>query len=118
MGSSHLPLPETSVAEGEASGNARPSWVASFFPNLRDAAIRWSEDDAGSLAASVAYYLALSLFPMLLLLISGLSLFLQLTGHSGAGSPGSQATYQSDGGQRSCWSDDGNPSCYRSLCAA
>ena len=55
------------------------AWVRSLFPNLRDAAIRWSEDDAGSLAASVAYYLALSLFPMLLLLITGLGLFLEFT---------------------------------------
>lgn len=53
-----------------------------FFPNLRDAGIRWSEDDAGSLAASVAYYLALSLFPMLLLLTSGIGLFLRFT-HTG-----------------------------------
>ncbi|MFN9917115.1 MAG: hypothetical protein ACK53L_31290, partial [Pirellulaceae bacterium] len=50
---------------------AKKRWLASLFPNLRQAAIRWSEDDAGSLAASVAYYLALSLFPMLLLLTTG-----------------------------------------------
>ena len=54
-------------------------WVRDLFPNLRDAAIRWGEDDAGSMAASVAYYLALSLFPMVLLLISGLGLFLKFT---------------------------------------
>jgi membrane protein len=54
-------------------------WLKDFFPNLRDAAIRWSEDDAGSMAASVAYYLALSLFPMLLLLITGLGLFLEFS---------------------------------------
>jgi membrane protein len=54
-------------------------WVRSFFPNLRDAGIRWSEDDAGSLAASVAYYLALSLFPMMLLLTSGCGMFLQFS---------------------------------------
>jgi len=50
-------------------------WLMDFFPNLRDAGLRWSEDDAGSLAASVAYYLALSLFPMFLLLFSGLGIF-------------------------------------------
>ena len=44
--------------------------------------MRWTEDDAGSLAASVAYYLALSLFPMLLLLTSGIGLFLRFT-HTG-----------------------------------
>jgi len=54
-------------------------WFSSLFPNLRDAAIRWGEDDAGSLAASVAYYLALSLFPMLLLLTTGIGLFLRFT---------------------------------------
>ncbi len=54
-------------------------WLRDLFPNIRDAAIRWSEDDAGSMAASVSYYLALSLFPMVLLLISGLGLFLKFT---------------------------------------
>jgi len=54
-------------------------WLLDFFPNLRDAGLRWSEDDAGSLAASVAYYLALSLFPMFLLLFSGLGMFLRYT---------------------------------------
>jgi membrane protein len=54
-------------------------WLMDFFPNLRDAGLRWSEDDAGSLAASVAYYLALSLFPMFLLLFSGLGIFLRYT---------------------------------------
>jgi len=54
-------------------------WIRSFFPNLRDAGIRWTEDDASSLAASVAYYLALSLFPMMLLLTSGCGLFLQFS---------------------------------------
>ena len=55
------------------------SWIWRLFPNLRDAAIRWSEDDASSLAAAVAYYLALSLFPMLLLLTSAFGLILQFT---------------------------------------
>lgn len=55
------------------------AWLKSFFPNLRDAAIRWSEDDASSLAASVAYYLALSLFPMMLLLTSGIGLLLEFS---------------------------------------
>ena len=54
-------------------------WLKSLFPNLRDAAIRWTEDDASSMAASVAYYLALSLFPLVLLLTSGLGLFLHFT---------------------------------------
>ncbi|MCY2975067.1 MAG: YihY/virulence factor BrkB family protein [Planctomycetota bacterium] len=54
-------------------------WLWSLFPNLRDAAMRWSEDDASSLAAAVAYYLALSLFPMLLLLTSAFGLLLEFT---------------------------------------
>ena len=54
-------------------------WIRNFFPNLRDAGIRWSEDDASSLAASVAYYLALSLFPMMLVLTSGFGIFLQFS---------------------------------------
>ncbi|XZE21460.1 YihY/virulence factor BrkB family protein [Pirellulaceae bacterium SH449] len=54
-------------------------WFRQLFPNLRDAAIRWTEDDASSHAASVAYYLALSLFPMILLLTSGIGLVLQFT---------------------------------------
>jgi len=54
-------------------------WIRNFFPNLRDAGIRWSEDDASSLAASVAYYLALSLFPMMLLLTSSFGIFLQFS---------------------------------------
>lgn len=54
-------------------------WFKDLFPNLRDAAIRWSDDDAGSLAASVAYYLALSLFPLMLLLTSGIGLFFEFS---------------------------------------
>lgn len=52
-------------------------WIKNLFPNLFLAARRWQADDASSIAASVAYYLALSLFPMILLLISGFGLFLQ-----------------------------------------
>ena len=59
--------------------NSGRHWIRNFFPNLRDAAIRWSEDDASSLAASVAYYLALSLFPMMLVLTSGFGIFLQFS---------------------------------------
>ena len=54
-------------------------WIRNFFPNLRDAGVRWSEDDASSMAASVAYYLALSLFPMMLLLTSSFGIFLQFS---------------------------------------
>jgi membrane protein len=73
-----MELGQDSSLERSWFGRQR-AWVRSLFPNLREAAIRWSEDDAGSLAASVAYYLALSLFPMLLLLITGVGLFLEFT---------------------------------------
>ncbi|MFN3192418.1 MAG: YihY/virulence factor BrkB family protein [Aureliella sp.] len=46
---------------------------------LRLAARRWQIDDGSSLAAGVAYYLALSIFPLLLLLTSGLGIFLKFT---------------------------------------
>ncbi|RMF40889.1 MAG: YihY/virulence factor BrkB family protein, partial [Planctomycetota bacterium] len=40
---------------------------------------RWVEDDGSTLAAAVAYYLALSLFPLLLLLSAGFGLFIKYT---------------------------------------
>ncbi|GIW98290.1 MAG: inner membrane protein YhjD [Pirellulaceae bacterium] len=40
---------------------------------------RWVEDDGSTLAAAVAYYLALSLFPLLLVVSSGFGLFLKYT---------------------------------------
>lgn len=43
------------------------------------AAKRWQMDDAGTMAAAVAYYLALSIFPMWLLLTSGIGIALKFT---------------------------------------
>jgi membrane protein len=40
---------------------------------------RWQKDDGSFLAAAVAYYTALSFFPLLLVLISGLGLVMQYT---------------------------------------
>lgn len=40
---------------------------------------RWQADDGSSMAAAVAYYLALSLFPMLLLLTSGVGIAMRYT---------------------------------------
>ena len=40
---------------------------------------RWQMDDGSSMAAAVAYYLALSLFPMLLLLTSGVGIAMRYT---------------------------------------
>ncbi len=54
-------------------------YLAHVFRSLLLAVRRWQDDDAGSMAASVAYYLALSLFPMLLLLTSSLGLVLRFT---------------------------------------
>lgn len=53
--------------------------TAQSFRDLRQAAIHWVHDEGGGLAASVSYYLALSLFPMMLLLSSGLGLFLKFS---------------------------------------
>ena len=54
-------------------------YVREVNGSLMFAVRRWQADDAGSMAASVAYYLALSSFPMLLLLTSGLGLVLRFT---------------------------------------
>jgi membrane protein len=40
---------------------------------------RWEQDDGPLMSAAVAYYLGLSLFPMLLLLIAGIGLFFRYT---------------------------------------
>jgi membrane protein len=78
--SERMPTAETDRGPDSVSAIDRAeTWLQQLFPNLRDAGIRWVEDDASSLAASVAYYLALSLFPMMLLLTSGLGIFLQFT---------------------------------------
>ncbi len=59
-------------------GNTR-TYLTEVGRSLMLAVRRWQMDDASSMAASVAYYLALSLFPMLLLLTSGLGLVLRFT---------------------------------------
>ena len=52
------------------------------FNCLAAAYDRWSRDDGPVMAAAVAYYIALSFFPLLLLLISGLGLFFRFA-HTG-----------------------------------
>ncbi|MBI2479260.1 MAG: YihY/virulence factor BrkB family protein [Planctomycetia bacterium] len=47
--------------------------------NLLEASRRWQRDDAGLLAACVAYYATISLFPLLMVLIAGLGIFLRFT---------------------------------------
>src|SRR5688572_10869620 len=49
------------------------AWIRTqAWPVLRDTYHRWNEDDCSLLAAAMAYYAAFSLFPLCLLLISGL----------------------------------------------
>jgi membrane protein len=43
---------------------------------------RWSQDDGSAMAAAVAYYVALSFFPLVLTLIAGIGLFFRFA-HSG-----------------------------------
>ncbi len=50
-----------------------------FVRFIRDLYQRWQRDDTGMLAAAVAYYGAMSLFPLLLILTSGLGVFLKWT---------------------------------------
>lgn len=49
------------------------------FFGVVDAARKWHADNASAMAAGVAYYLALSLFPMLLLLTAGVGLVMRFT---------------------------------------
>ncbi|MEZ6137348.1 MAG: YihY/virulence factor BrkB family protein [Pirellulaceae bacterium] len=71
------PRPDVLSAAWMVSGGYR--YAREVSGSLLLAVRRWQSDDAGSMAASVAYYLALSLFPMLLLLTSGLGLVLRFT---------------------------------------
>jgi membrane protein len=54
-------------------------YVSEICSTLVAAHKRWQADDGSAMAASVAYYLALSLFPMLLLLIAGVGLVMRFT---------------------------------------
>lgn len=47
--------------------------------HLQGAFERWSQDDAALMAAAVAYYLGLSLFPLLLVLLAAFGMFLRYT---------------------------------------
>lgn len=51
--------------------------IAQFFGDLRTAVVLWMEDDCSLLSAAVAYYLGLSFFPLLLVLIASLGLFFE-----------------------------------------
>jgi membrane protein len=60
-----------------ASLTWRTVWL--FIDDLRNAAARWSEDDGNAMAAATAYYVGLSFFPLLLVLIAGVGWFIQHT---------------------------------------
>lgn len=51
-----------------------------FLDPLRDGIKQWSAHDSSLRAASISYYASLSLLPLLLVLLSGLGLFLRFTG--------------------------------------
>jgi len=53
--------------------------VVQFFRDLRAAGSRWYADDGPLMSAATAYYLGLSFFPLLLVLIAGVGLFLENT---------------------------------------
>ena len=54
--------------------------VLHVYRKLCEACANWCKDDAAGLAAATSYYMALSFFPLLLLLISLMGLLLQFTG--------------------------------------
>lgn len=58
------------------------AWLKRHVKMLVATYNRWSEDDGSAMAAAVAYYVALSFFPLLLTLIAGIGLFFKF-GQSG-----------------------------------
>ncbi len=68
-------LPVQAVTDYSVGYSKRVFW------SVVAAAKKWHEDDASSMAAGVAYYLALSLFPMVLLLTAGLGLVFRFTNY-------------------------------------
>lgn len=69
-------VPEVQV---QAVADYSVGYGKQVFFGIYIAARKWQADEAGAMAASVAYYLALSLFPMLLLLTAGLGLVFRFT---------------------------------------
>jgi membrane protein len=53
--------------------------LGNFFRRLYAAGVRFSTDDGPLVAAAVAYYVALSFFPLLLVLVAGLGVVLEWT---------------------------------------
>ncbi|MBC8353967.1 MAG: YihY/virulence factor BrkB family protein [Planctomycetes bacterium] len=81
-GPSRLERAET-TSERPCTTRSIVSTVATYLwgvlVNLVEASRRWQRDDAGLLAACVAYYATISLFPLLMVLIAGLGIFLRFT---------------------------------------
>ncbi|MCA9128896.1 MAG: YihY/virulence factor BrkB family protein [Planctomycetales bacterium] len=59
--------------------SAARGYVQEVVFSLLQAVKRWQHDDGSTLAAAVAYYLALSVFPMWLLLTAGIGIVLRYT---------------------------------------
>jgi membrane protein len=74
------PMPRT----GTSTGHEKRSRFTAFFVMLKDAAVRWNDDNALRLGASLAYYAVFSIFPLLLLAVTALGFVL---GHD----PGARA---------------------------
>lgn len=53
--------------------------ITQFTKDIRLAIERWSADDGAAMAAATAYYVGLSFFPLLLVLIAGVGWFLENT---------------------------------------
>jgi membrane protein len=53
--------------------------IVGFYRSLCEAYAHWSKDDAATLAAATSYYMALSFFPLLLLILSLMGFLLQFT---------------------------------------
>ncbi|MCC6507602.1 MAG: YihY/virulence factor BrkB family protein [Pirellulaceae bacterium] len=71
-----MTVPEVPV---QAAANFSLGYGKQVIMGVIAAARKWQDDDASAMAAGVAYYLALSLFPMLILLTAGLGLVFRFT---------------------------------------
>ncbi len=70
---------EPDALSAASLANRSYGYLREVLGSIMLASRRWQLDDAGSMAAAVAYYLALSLFPMLLLLTAGVGLVMRFT---------------------------------------
>ncbi len=73
------PGPDEHVLSASAVTRKGRGYISGVARGIYLAGCRWNQDDAGGMAASVAYYLALSLFPMLLVLTAGVGMVMRFT---------------------------------------